>query len=324
VGDYNGDGKTDLAVANANSSDGGDPAEVLILLGAGNGTFSEGGHYTAGKDARSIASEDFNGDGKEDLAVVNEGSNDISVLLGVGDGTFLPAVNYKTGKAPQSVTAADFNDDGHMDLVVANEDSDDISILLGRGDGTFAESVSHRGGSDPQAVIAGDFNGDGKEDLAIVNEKSGNVFILINDTAGITVSPTSGLVTGEDGTTATFSVVLTARPSSKVTIDISSSDETEGSVAPSSLTFTPENWNIAQPVIITGIDDTIVDGDIAYTINTVPAVSSDPRYQGLDPDDVSVVNKDNDEGIAHQEGEGDEDHKSSGSCFINTLLHSWK
>ena len=127
---------------------------------------------------------------------------------------------------------------------------------------------------------------------------------------GITVSPTSGLVTTEGGGKATFTVVLRSKPtanvtiglSSNVTIGLSSSDTTEGRVCKSSLVFTPKNWSVAQVVTVVGVDDSIVDGDQAYTIITSPAVSGDPAYNfevscgnGVDPDDVNVTNKDNDE-----------------------------
>jgi hypothetical protein len=111
---------------------------------------------------------------------------------------------------------------------------------------------------------------------------------------GITVDPTSGLVTTEAGGTASFNVVLDTQPNADVSIDLSSSDTTEGTVSPVTLTFTPANWNSAQTVTITGIDDNEVDGDIAYTIVTAAAVSTDANYNGLDPADVSVTNTDND------------------------------
>ncbi len=111
---------------------------------------------------------------------------------------------------------------------------------------------------------------------------------------GISVTPTSGLTTTEAGGTAQFSVVLTGAPSANVSIGISSSDTTEGTVSTSSLTFTTANWNTPQTVTVTGVDDTYVDGNIAYTIVTAPASSSDLNYNGLDPSDVSVTNTDND------------------------------
>jgi hypothetical protein len=112
---------------------------------------------------------------------------------------------------------------------------------------------------------------------------------------GISVSPTSGLITSESGGTASFDVVLDTEPAADVTIGITSSDASEGTVNKSSLTFTPGNWHIPQIVKVTGQDDDppVEDGDIAYTIFTGPATSTDPDYQGRDAPDVSVTNLDN-------------------------------
>jgi hypothetical protein len=115
-----------------------------------------------------------------------------------------------------------------------------------------------------------------------------------NDTSGISVTPTSGLITTEAGGTATFTIVLLSQPTADVVIPISSSDSTEGSVAPASLTFTTSNWNVPQTVTITGIDDLLVDGAVAYTIVTEAATSTDAVYNGINAADVSVSNSDND------------------------------
>ena len=116
-------------------------------------------------------------------------------------------------------------------------------------------------------------------------------------TAGITVTPTSGLITTEAGGTAQFTVVLDSQPTADVTIGISSNDITEGTVSASSLTFTPANWNEAQTVTVTGVDDLINDGDIAYSIITAAATSADLNYNGLDASNVSLTNIDNETSI---------------------------
>ena len=89
-----------------------------------------------------------------------------------------------------------------------------------------------------------------------------------------------------------FSVVLDTETTEDVSIGLSSSDTTEGTVAPFSLTFTRTDWNVAQTVTVTGVDDALADGDVAYTIITNPASSADPGYSGLNPADVSVTNQD--------------------------------
>ena len=112
--------------------------------------------------------------------------------------------------------------------------------------------------------------------------------------AVVTVTPTAGRVTTEAGGTDTFTVVLAAPPTTDVTIGVSSTDTTEGTVAPTSLTFTAGNWNTAQTVTVTGVDDGTVDGDIAYSIVTT-ATSADVVYNGIEVADVSVTNSDDDE-----------------------------
>jgi hypothetical protein len=140
--------------------------------------------FGAGTDPDSAAAGDFNGDGKLDLAVANEGSNNVSILLGKSDGTFQAAVDYGAGSNPSSVAVGDFRDDGKLDLVVANDGSDNVSILLGNGDGTFQAAVNYGVGSAPTSVAVGDFNGDGKLDLAVVNELSNNFSILLGNGDG--------------------------------------------------------------------------------------------------------------------------------------------
>ena len=95
---------------------------------------------------------------------------------------------------------------------------------------------------------------------------------------------------------ATFTVVLDTQPVADVTIDLSSSDTTEGTVSPTSLTFQPEpgNWDTPKTVTITGVNDDLDDGDIAYTIVTAAASSADTKYSGINPANVSVTNEDDD------------------------------
>ena len=109
----------------------------------------------------------------------------------------------------------------------------------------------------------------------------------------VVVTPTSGLVTTEAGGTASFTVRLDNSPTADVTIPVSSSDPTEGTVSASSLVFTSADWNLAQTVTVTGINDSLVDGNVAYTIVLGLATSDDPDFQGLNPTDVSVTNIDN-------------------------------
>ena len=113
-----------------------------------------------------------------------------------------------------------------------------------------------------------------------------------NDTAGITVTTISGSTT-EAGGTATFTIVLISEPTADVTIGISSSNTDEGTVSTATLTFTSANWNTPQTVTVTGVDDALADGNVSYTIILGSVSSVDLIYDGLNPDDVNVINIDN-------------------------------
>src|SRR5204863_475266 len=115
-----------------------------------------------------------------------------------------------------------------------------------------------------------------------------------DDTAGITVTPTTGLTTTEAGGTASFTVVLNSKPTASVSVGISSSNTAEGTVSASSLTFTTANWNTPQTVTVTGVDDFVDDGNISYSIVTAEATSADTLYNGMNPANVTVSNTDND------------------------------
>ena len=130
--------------------------------------------FVAQSNPVNAAVGDFNDDGKLDLVVANNGSNNVSVLLGNGDGTFQRAVDYWVQNGPTTGTAvADFNGDGKLDLAVANNDGG-VSVLLGNGDGTFQPAVNYDAGPKPSWVALGDFNGDGKLDLAVSDQSGPN------------------------------------------------------------------------------------------------------------------------------------------------------
>ncbi len=144
-----------------------------------------------------------------------------------------------------------------------------------------------------------------------------------SDVAGFFVNPISGLTTTEAGGTAHFTVVLNSQPSADVTIALSSSNPSEGTVSPASLTFTSDNWNIPQTVDVTGVNDPFDDGDIAYTIVTAAAISADPGYNGLNPFDVTVLNVDNDTaGITVSPTFGLTTTESGGTATFTIVLNS--
>jgi hypothetical protein len=184
VGDFNGDGIADLAVANTYTG------TVTILMGGGDGTFTPAlnSPVSVGNEPFSIAVSDLNRDGIPDLAVANWGSNTVTILLGNGDGTFTPAANspVSAGIYPDSIAVGDFNRDSIPDLAVVNDNASLMTILLGNGDGTFyaAPSSPVTVGYNSTSVAMGDFNGDGKPDLAVSSFIDSAMTILLGNGDG--------------------------------------------------------------------------------------------------------------------------------------------
>jgi hypothetical protein len=185
VGDFNGDGKLDLAVANYNGT-------VSVLLGKGNGTFQTVVSYPVASSASSVVVGDFNGDGCPDLAVANnpglEETGTVSVLLNNcnATGTFQTAVSYPVGTAPSAVAVGDFNGDGCPDLAVANDASFNVSVLLNNcnGTGTFQAAVDSGPVSYPYSLAVGDLNGDGILDLAVADVGTTSLSFLLGNGDG--------------------------------------------------------------------------------------------------------------------------------------------
>jgi hypothetical protein len=196
VGDFNGDGKLDLAVVSTCPSPvvANPPAgynNVTILLGNGDGTFTpaQGSPVAVGNCPFGVAVADFNGDGKLDLAVANWYDNTVSILLGNGDGTFTPAPGspVAAGGTPMALAVGDFNGHGKLDLAVADENLT-VTILLGNGNGTFTPApgspVAVTTSTPPYTVVAGDFNGDGILDLAVGGWANDTVAVLLGNGDG--------------------------------------------------------------------------------------------------------------------------------------------
>lgn len=151
--------------------------------------------------------------------------------------------------------------------------------LLMDGNQTYAFHFAVVSPDDDYAALSVD-------DLAVLN--------IDNESAGITVAPTSGVVVSETGTTETFSLILSTMPSADVVVNVASDTPSEGTVSPSTLTFTSLDWAAPHIVTVTGVDDPFTDGNQAFVIVTEPALSADSVYNGIDPDDVAAQNNDDD------------------------------
>ena len=196
TGDFNHDGKLDLAVANDGCPPSGGTCyggSVSIFLGNGDGTFGQASTFNTGIVTNTLASGDFNRDGRVDLAVGAYGNSggEVYIYLGNGDGTFQTGATYHVGaqnsQPPGSIVAADFNGDGKLDLAAADGfGSNNVSILMGNGDGTFQSQVQYATGLSPNSIAVADFNNDGKLDLAVADDDpaANSVSILLGNGDG--------------------------------------------------------------------------------------------------------------------------------------------
>ncbi|MGH8362202.1 MAG: FG-GAP repeat domain-containing protein [Gammaproteobacteria bacterium] len=271
VGDFTGNGRLDLAVANYNSN------TVSILLNIGNWTFTlaPGSPISVGIQPDAIAVGDFTGDGRLDLAVAT--GNGVSILMGNGDGTFTPAPGspINVGLSPVAVSVGDFNGDGKLDLAVANMESNTVSILLGNGNGTFTPGPGSPIGVGrlPDQLAVGDFNGDNKLDLAVAYFGMSTVTVLLGNGDG-TFTPISGCcgITDNNSPAQTESMVAgdftgNGRLDLALVMQTQFSDNAvpvdflEILLGNSDGTFTPEDFSVVLPnVPFLGMGDFNGDG----------------------------------------------------------------
>jgi hypothetical protein len=165
-----------------------DNGKIGILLGYGNGSFTDIMIYSTGNDSHTygIAVGDFNNDNQTDIVVTNTGTNTIDILLGYGNGSFAATMTYLTdlkvkNSFPVAVTVGDFNNDGRLDIVVANRKANNVGVLLGYGNGSFFIVQTYSTGpySTPYCVTVGDFDNDDRLDIAVANFDTDNVGILL-------------------------------------------------------------------------------------------------------------------------------------------------
>ena len=175
---------------------------------------------------------------------------------------------------PASLTFTPGNWNAPQEITVTGQDDNLID-----GDIAYGIDLTVAAGSDA------DFVGLATQTVAVINED--------DDAAGFSATTISGNTT-ELGGNATFDVVLTSQPATNVVINVLSDDISEGVATPASLTFTPANWNTPQVVTVTGQDDNLIDGDIAYGIDLTVAAGSDADFVGLATQTVAVINEDDD------------------------------
>lgn len=195
VGDFNGDRRMDLAgtyprlgevVLYARDQDGNPPWKRVPPISI-EGSCAETGAFVRGSFPVSVAAADFNGDTRQDLAVVNSSPGNVAILLSqmTPDASLAFRCDvYQVGYYPVAIIKADLNAGKEIDLVVVNNDSSNVSVLLGNVDGTFQDRRQYQVGDHPVAVAAADLDGVNGLDLVVANAGSGDLSILMNQGDG--------------------------------------------------------------------------------------------------------------------------------------------
>ena len=197
VGNFFGDGRTSLAIANGSGV-------VTFYQNNGAGTFTQRGTVAtaagAGENGIGIIAANLSGNNSPDIALADAGNHCVSILTNNGTGTFTYTGSFAVGTATTGttwVTAGDFNDDGSVDLATVNQgpsgQDDTVTVLLNQGNGAFTRGGDYDTGiaTFAPALVAGDFLGHGHADLALVDYSGDRVLVMANNGAGVFTVSTS-------------------------------------------------------------------------------------------------------------------------------------
>lgn len=268
TGDFNGDGKLDLAVVgDCGAQSCTQPGTVEVLFGQAGGGFRSGALYSVGYGPVAIAAGDLNGDKMADLVVANRCGADAScksagtatVLMASGGGRFTAAGAttgaVKIGNSPTGIALGDLAGRGVDDMVVSRAGDNSVATLRGNGDGTFGAAMSYAVGNGPGAIAVGDFDGDGKLDVAVANTADSTVSVLFGTGSGkmgsaavVPVGAGPAALTAIAGASGKATGLVTAnanaasaQPGSEITVLSRLMPESSGPVAPMSIAVTLTN-----------------------------------------------------------------------------------
>lgn len=299
IGDIDGDGKQDLAVANMT----GNTISVFRNTSTSGtidaSSFAGMVDFTTGSGPRDIAIGDIDGDGKPDLAVANFYSNTVSVFRNISTsglisaGSFAEKVDFATGNNPHYIAIGDIDGDSKSDLVVTNWGDGTVSVFRNTstsgsiGATSFDVRVNYTVGTEPHSVSIGDIDGDNKADLAVVNAGSSNVSLLRNSSTpgSITLEAKVDFATGTHPTyIALGNIDGDAKPDLVVANNTSNSvsvlknTSTNGVIDASSFaTYVEFNTGIAPSYVAIGDIDGDNKPDLAianYSSNTVSVLQN--------------------------------------------------
>jgi hypothetical protein len=183
-GDFNGDGRIDLIVTMRFSN-------VVMMLGKGNGYFSEPKSMDVKGQPTGVVVGDYNQDGMIDVAVAlaGTGNKGVQILWGKGDGEFESSKVFKAGKQPLSIVSIDVNNDGLMDFVTSSNSLHALTTIVNNGDKTFDSLRDFASGNFPKFVVASDFTGDGLQDIAVSNATDDAITISLGKGDGTFTYP---------------------------------------------------------------------------------------------------------------------------------------
>jgi len=258
--------------------------------------------YTIVTAAATSTDTTYNGVDAADVSVTNNDNDSVGIIVtpvlglttseaGAGTDTFTIRLNSEpTGNVTIGLSSSDLSEGtistGSVTFTATDWDTAQTVTVTGVNDDVDDGDINYTIFTAAATSTDTAYNGIDPDNVFVTNTD--------DDAAGVSIVPTSGLITTESGGNATFTMALTSEPTADVTIALSSDTPSEGTVSPNSLTFTSFNWNTPQTVTVTGVDDFVIDGHIPYQILTAAAVSSDANYSGFDAQDVGVTNRDND------------------------------
>jgi hypothetical protein len=179
AGDFNGDGKLDLAIANYQAAQ--------IALGNGNGTFATPTSYAAQFGSMKLAIGDLDNNGKLDVVLPDyyyQAPSDLAVLLGNGNGTLQTAVHYHASQSYMVPAIDDLDHDGNLDVITANGVLSSITVLRGDGAGGLLAPTAYATGNTLNGIVVADLNGDRYADVAVASTDDSTVVVRLNNRDG--------------------------------------------------------------------------------------------------------------------------------------------
>ena len=273
VGDFNHDGKTDLAVlGDCGSAKCSQPGTLEILYGTGDGGFHSAIAYLVDYTPTAIAVGDLNKDKNLDILVSNSCGKSASctaagtatVFLGDASGKFTTGKDVALGKSPSSVSLGDLNGRGVLDLLVTRSADNTVAVLRGAGDGTFQTPVVYKVGANPDSLAIADFNGDGKLDVAVGNTGDSTVSVLFGKGDG-TLLASNALPVGPGPESLTAIQGAKGMRASLVTANGNSASSTLGTDITVLANIQPEVVVASSTALTSSVDPSDVNQSITLT-----------------------------------------------------------